>query len=61
VAKQEATIAQQQRDSQSTAAQQQREIKALTASLKEQALQIQKVSAQLELRKSAPQTVLNNH
>jgi hypothetical protein len=60
VAKHEATIAQQQKDSQSTAAQQQREIKALTASLKEQALQIQKVSAQLELRKSAPQTVLNN-
>jgi len=60
VAKQEATIAQQQKDSQSTAAQLQREIKALTASLKEQALQIQKVSAQLELRKSAPQTVLND-
>jgi Chaperone of endosialidase len=60
VAKQEATIAQQQKDSQSTAAQLHREIKALTASLKEQASQIQKVSAQLELRKSAPQTVLNN-
>jgi hypothetical protein len=59
VAKQEATIAQQQKDFQSTAAQQQREIEALTASLKEQASQIQKVSAQLELRKSAPQTVLN--
>jgi hypothetical protein len=60
VVKQEATIAQQQRDSQSTAAQLHREIKALTASLKEQALQIQKVSAQLELRASAPQIVLNN-
>ena len=60
VAKQEATIAQQQKDFQSTAAQQQREIKALTASLKEQASQIQKVSVQLELRKSAAQTVLNN-
>jgi septal ring factor EnvC (AmiA/AmiB activator) len=60
VAKQEATIAQQQKDSQSTAAQQQREIKALTASLKEQALQIQKVSAQLEVSKPTPQMVLNN-
>jgi uncharacterized coiled-coil protein SlyX len=41
-AKQEATIAQQQK-----------QIEALTAGL-------QKVSAQLELRKPAPQTVLNN-
>jgi lambda repressor-like predicted transcriptional regulator len=32
----------------------------LTAQLKEQGAQIQKVSAQLELSKSAPQTVLNN-
>jgi len=47
--KQEATIAQQQE-----------EIKALKAELKEQASQIQKVSAQLELSKSAPQTVLND-
>jgi len=36
------------------AAQQQKQIEALTASL-------QKVSAQVELNKSAPQTVLNNH
>jgi Chaperone of endosialidase len=50
VAKQEATIALQQR-----------EIKALTASMKEQVSQIQKVSAQLELRKSAARTVLNDH
>jgi trimeric autotransporter adhesin len=52
------------------AAQQQKEIKALTASLKEQASQIQKVSAQLaaaspsrgglKARKSSPQIVLNN-
>jgi predicted ribosome quality control (RQC) complex YloA/Tae2 family protein len=49
LAKQEATIALQQR-----------EIKALTASLKKQASQIQKVSAQVELRKSAPQMVLND-
>jgi hypothetical protein len=60
VVKQESTIAQQQKDFQSTLAQQQKEIKALTASLKEQAAQIQKVSAQLEVSKAAPQTVLNN-
>jgi hypothetical protein len=42
------------------AAQQQAEIKALTATLKEQASQIQKVSAQLEATKRAPQVVLNN-
>ena len=33
----------------------------LAATVKEQALQIQKVGAQLELTKAAPQTVLNNH
>jgi len=32
----------------------------LTATVKEQASQIQKVSAQLEVTKAAPQTVLNN-
>jgi hypothetical protein len=37
-----------------------REIKSLTASLKEQASQIQKVSAQLEVTKPAPQLVSNN-
>ena len=60
VEKQQATIAQQQKDSQSTAAEQQREIKALAASLKEQAAQIQKVNAQIELQKSPTQTVANN-
>ena len=44
----------------STVAQQQKGIKALTASLKEQASQIQKVSAQLELSKSAPQMAGND-
>jgi uncharacterized coiled-coil protein SlyX len=44
----------------SALAQQQKEIKALTATLKEQASQIQKVSAQLEVSKPAPQTVFNN-
>ena len=43
----------------STVARQQKEIKALTASLKEQASQIQKVSAQLEVTKPAPQMVAN--
>ncbi len=41
-------------------AQQQKGMESLTAQLKEQAAQIQKVSAQLELSKSAPQTVLND-
>ena len=41
-------------------AEQQKRMEALTASLKEQAAQIQKVSAQVELNKSTPQTVLNN-
>jgi hypothetical protein len=40
--------------------QQQNAIKALTAMVKEQASQIQKVSAQLEMSKTAPQTVANN-
>jgi hypothetical protein len=35
-------------------------VASLIATVKEQAAQIQKVSAQLELSKSAPQTVLNN-
>jgi hypothetical protein len=39
---------------QATAAYQQKQIEALTAGL-------QKVSAQVELNKPAPQTVLNNH
>jgi endosialidase-like protein len=42
------------------AANQQKEIKALTAAVKEQASQIQKVTAQLEVSKPAPQTVMNN-
>jgi hypothetical protein len=46
-------------DFQTTAAQQQKEIAALTATVKEQAAQIQKVSAQLEASKPAPQIVNN--
>ncbi len=53
VAKQEATIAQQQKDFQATVAQQQKEIKVLTASL-------QKVSDQLEVGKPIPQLVADN-
>jgi len=49
VAKQEATIVQQQKA-----------MEAVTARLNEQATQIQKVSAQLEASRPAPQTVLNN-
>ena len=59
-AKQEATIAQQGKDLQATIAKQQEEIQALTASLKEQAAQIQKVSAQLEASRPTPKVVLNN-
>jgi trimeric autotransporter adhesin len=50
---QEATIAQLKTDLQATAARQQKQIEALTAGL-------QKVSAQLELSRAAPQTVLND-
>jgi hypothetical protein len=39
-----------------TAAEKQKEIEALSASLKEQASQIQKVSAQVEMSRPAPQT-----
>jgi hypothetical protein len=56
----ETTVAQQQKKFDSKLAEQQKEIEALTTSLKEQASQIQKVSAELELRRPAPQTALNN-
>ena len=48
------TVAQQQKESRSTAAQQQNEITALAAAVREQAAQIQRVSAQIEVTKSAP-------
>ena len=41
------------------AVKQQKQIEALTAQLKEQAAQIQKVSAQVEVSKPAPQVVNN--
>jgi trimeric autotransporter adhesin len=61
-----ATIVQQQKEIKAlaqlkpTVAKQEAAIAALTASLKEQASQIQKVSDQLELSKAAPRTVVNN-
>ena len=54
------TVAQQQKNFQAAIAQQQRGVEAVTARLKEQAAQIQKVSAQLEVNKTAGQIVLNN-
>jgi trimeric autotransporter adhesin len=51
------TVAQQQRDFQAAIAKLK---EVVTAQLNEQAAQIQKVSAQLELRKSAPQTALSD-
>jgi hypothetical protein len=55
-AKQEATIAKQQKDFQAAIAKVEQ---AVTARLNEQAAQIQKVSAQLEMSKSTPKMVLN--
>jgi hypothetical protein len=63
VEKQEATIAQLKSSAtkqEAITAGQQEEIKAIAASLKEQASQIQKVSAQFEVTKPAPQMVFNN-
>jgi hypothetical protein len=53
VAKQEVTIAQQQKGFESKIAHQQAQIEALTAGL-------QRVSAQVELNKSTPQMLVNN-
>jgi len=53
VQQQGATITQQRKDFEAAIAQQQKQIDALNAAL-------QKVSAQLEVSKAAPQTVLNN-
>ena len=56
VVAQEATITQLK----SMVAQQQKRMEVLTATLKEQAAQIQKVSAQIEVNRSAPQ-IVDNH
>jgi hypothetical protein len=53
VQQQDATIARLKKDFQATIARQQKQIEALTAGL-------QKVSAQIETSKPAPQVVLNN-
>jgi len=55
VEEQQASIA----ELKSTVAQQQKGMEVLTAQLKEQAAQIQKVSAQVEVSKPAPQVVVN--
>ena len=59
VEKQEATITRLTNDFQTVSTQQRNEIQLLSAQLKEQAAQIQKVSAQLEASKPAPQVVDN--
>jgi len=43
-----------------TVAKQEKGLRVVTARLEEQAAQIQKVSARLEMSKPAPKTVLNN-
>ena len=53
-------VEQQRKDFEAALAQQQKEIEALSAALKAQAGQIQKVSDQLEVGKPAAQLVLNN-
>ena len=56
---QQATITQLRNDFQTVSTQQRNEIQLLSAQLKEQAAQIQKVSAQLEASEPAPQMVNN--
>ena len=61
VAKQEAVIAQQQKSFETTIAQQQKQIETLTSTLREQASQIQKVSARVTAAdQSALRVVVNN-
>ena len=60
IAELKSTIAQQHRGFEATAAKQQKEVELLTAQLKEQAAQIEKVSAELKLNKPAPRMVLTN-
>jgi hypothetical protein len=60
VEEQQATIAQLKKDLLATSAQQQEEIKALTATLKEQAKQIERVNALVTVTRPAPQLAGNN-
>ena len=59
IAQLKSSIAQQNKDFKTTVAQQQKKIEALTAALKEQAAQIQKVSARLAADKPAPRVLAN--
>jgi len=59
VARQARNIAQERKDFQATVVQQQQQIQALTANLKEQASLLQKVSAQMQVNRPAPQVVSN--
>ena len=54
------TMAQQQKDLQAIAAQYEKKLNAVTARLNEQAAQIQKVSAQLEVNRPARQIIGSN-
>jgi phage shock protein A len=56
----EGTVAQQQKDFQGTTARSRKEIKALTATVKEQEAQIQKVNAGLKMTRPASQVAENN-
>jgi hypothetical protein len=56
----EAKVTKQQKDSEASDTIQRDQIQALAARLDKQAAQIQRMSAQLEVSKPAPQTVLNN-
>jgi hypothetical protein len=60
VAKQEGVFAQQQKDFRSAIAQQQKRMEVLTTQLTEQAGQIQKVSAEIQITRPELKTVLNN-
>jgi len=60
VEQQQATITELKRDFQMVSAQQQKEIQILSAQLKEQAAQIQKVSAQVEMGKPMPRMAANH-
>jgi hypothetical protein len=60
VEEQQATITELKRDFQLVSAWQQKEIQILSAQLKEQAAQIEKVSAQVDATKPLPRLVLNN-
>jgi uncharacterized coiled-coil protein SlyX len=59
IEKLEATLAQQQKQIETLTAQLRTQSETFTAQLKEQATKIQKVSAQLEVSKPAPQVVNN--